>query len=189
MPTGNMAASLFSPRDIYWGELGGALESIDAGTTTIVDHAHMNYSREHTTEGLKGMVEAGVRGFFAYGANPRVTDWEEFGFEEDVIPEWFMHQLHQLAGQKYGDGRVQVGLAWDTWYLPKEVVSKIFEQAREWGVKLITSHYVRGPTMSASLLPLLTWLTFVRHAPDRNNGVLGPFRPRYFNLPCHKRNF
>jgi cytosine/adenosine deaminase-related metal-dependent hydrolase len=148
MPTGNMAASLFSPLDIYWGELGGALESVDAGTTSIVDHAHMNYSKEHMTEGLRGMVEAGVRGFFAYAMNPRVKDWEEFSFEEDVVPEWFLHQLDQLVGEIHGDGRVQIGLAWDTWYLPKEVVSKIFEHAREWGVKLITSHYVRGPTMS-----------------------------------------
>jgi len=51
MPTGNMAASLFSPEDIYWGNLAGCLESIDAGTTLVVDHAHMNYSPEHNSMG------------------------------------------------------------------------------------------------------------------------------------------
>jgi cytosine/adenosine deaminase-related metal-dependent hydrolase len=44
IPTGNLVASLFTPLDIFWGELGGAMESIDAGTTTVVDHAHVNYS-------------------------------------------------------------------------------------------------------------------------------------------------
>jgi hypothetical protein len=40
---------MFSPEDVFWGELGGCMESIDAGTTMVVDHAHMNYSAEHCT--------------------------------------------------------------------------------------------------------------------------------------------
>jgi cytosine/adenosine deaminase-related metal-dependent hydrolase len=47
MPTGNLAASFFTPSDVFWGQLGGALEAIDSGTTTVVDHAHMNYSEQH----------------------------------------------------------------------------------------------------------------------------------------------
>lgn len=43
-----MVAHVFSSSDIFWGQLGGALEAIDAGTTTVVDHAHMNYSEEHS---------------------------------------------------------------------------------------------------------------------------------------------
>ena len=39
--------SQFTPDDIFWGQLGGALESIDAGTTTVVDHSHANYSPKH----------------------------------------------------------------------------------------------------------------------------------------------
>jgi cytosine/adenosine deaminase-related metal-dependent hydrolase len=46
---GNLVCSFFTPLDIFWGQLGGALEALDAGTTTVVDHAHMNYSEEHST--------------------------------------------------------------------------------------------------------------------------------------------
>jgi cytosine/adenosine deaminase-related metal-dependent hydrolase len=53
--------------------------------------------------------------------------------------------------QPFGDGRVQLGLAWDSWYLPKEVVSKIFEQARGWGIKLITTHHNRSPTLGKAV--------------------------------------
>lgn len=35
------------PNDIFWAELAGALEGIDAGTTTVMDHAHFHYSTEH----------------------------------------------------------------------------------------------------------------------------------------------
>lgn len=45
---GNLASSHYTPDDIFWGELSGALEAIDAGTTTVVDHAHLNYSPEHS---------------------------------------------------------------------------------------------------------------------------------------------
>jgi cytosine/adenosine deaminase-related metal-dependent hydrolase len=45
---GNFQSSNHSPSDVYWGQLGGCLECLDAGTTTVVDHAHMNYSPEHS---------------------------------------------------------------------------------------------------------------------------------------------
>jgi hypothetical protein len=37
----------YTPEDVFWGQLGGCLEAIDAGTTFVVDHAHMTYSPEH----------------------------------------------------------------------------------------------------------------------------------------------
>ena len=153
IPTGNLAGSLFDSKDIFWGELGGALESIDAGTTTIVDHAHMNYSPDHSKKAISALVASGVRAHFCYAANPRVKSWEpELTFEEDVIPSWFIHQLHELSQeQPFGEGRVHLGLAWDIWHLPKEVVSKIFEQARGWGIKLITSHHNRSPTLGTTV--------------------------------------
>jgi cytosine/adenosine deaminase-related metal-dependent hydrolase len=147
-----MAASLYTPQDIFWGELGGALESIDAGTTTVVDHAHMNYSAEHANNAVSALATSGLRSFFCYSANPRVKSWDEFSMESDAIPDWFLNQLHQLSlGQPFGDGRVRIGLAWDTWTLPQEVVSKIFKEARSWGIQLITCHHLRGPTLGTYL--------------------------------------
>lgn len=32
---------------MFWGQLGGALEAIDAGTTFVLDHAHGNQTNEH----------------------------------------------------------------------------------------------------------------------------------------------
>lgn len=37
-----------APEDVSWGELGGCLEAVDAGTTTVVDHAHVNVSPAHS---------------------------------------------------------------------------------------------------------------------------------------------
>ena len=47
MPCGNLASSLFTLEDGFWGQLSGALESIDAGTTTVVDHSSLNLSPDY----------------------------------------------------------------------------------------------------------------------------------------------
>ena len=48
-PCGDLQAASYTPADVFWGQLAGLLEALDAGTTTIVDHAHVNYSPEHCT--------------------------------------------------------------------------------------------------------------------------------------------
>lgn len=47
LPKGNASATLWSAQDLFWGELSGALESIDAGTTTVVDHSSCNIGPDH----------------------------------------------------------------------------------------------------------------------------------------------
>jgi cytosine/adenosine deaminase-related metal-dependent hydrolase len=47
IPIGNLTGSLYSPEDVFLGTLGAAAESIDAGTTTVVDHAHVGRSPSH----------------------------------------------------------------------------------------------------------------------------------------------
>lgn len=47
LPTGYFGAAFYSVEDAFWGELGGALEAIDGGTTTVVDHSHLNMGSEY----------------------------------------------------------------------------------------------------------------------------------------------
>jgi len=185
LPTGNMAASLYSPQDVFWGQLGAALESLDAGTTTVVDHAHMNYSPEHNVSALSALAASGIRSIFGYCAHTRVKAWSpELQIEPDTIPEWFLKQLEELATkQPYGNGRVEIGLAWDNWYLPKEVVQKLFKDARSWGIKLVTCHFVKGPTLS--IYPLLSEIDD-RLFLCRSAFRLGFVRPRYLTFSFRK---
>ncbi len=46
-PSGMFVSALYSTEDLFWGQLAGALESIDAGTTTVVDHSSCNLTPEH----------------------------------------------------------------------------------------------------------------------------------------------
>lgn len=42
------AGLTLTPDDMFWANLAGSLEAVDAGTTTTLDHAHMNWSKEHS---------------------------------------------------------------------------------------------------------------------------------------------
>lgn len=47
MPAGCYAGTFYAPRDLFWGQLAGAMESVDAGTTTVVDHSHLNLGPDY----------------------------------------------------------------------------------------------------------------------------------------------
>lgn len=47
MASGNRTGTLYSLEDAFWGELSGAMEAIDAGTTTVVDHSSLNIGPEY----------------------------------------------------------------------------------------------------------------------------------------------
>ncbi|KAL4895154.1 hypothetical protein BDV59DRAFT_192088 [Aspergillus ambiguus] len=146
MPTGNLQQVHYTPEDIFWGQLGGCLEMLDAGTTTVVDHAHMNISPAHSTNGLEATMASGIRSVFCYTPTAKLKAWApEFVPASDMLADWVLKQLDELgAAAPWGDGRVQLGLAFDGFYLPKDVVLRLFERARKAGVKLITAHYVQG---------------------------------------------
>lgn len=42
-------STFYSAEDAFWGQLGGCLEMIDGGTTTVVDHASITLSPQHRT--------------------------------------------------------------------------------------------------------------------------------------------
>ncbi|KAJ7063746.1 hypothetical protein C8F01DRAFT_89178 [Mycena amicta] len=147
LPKGNLTASLYSPEDVFWGELGGCLEAVDGGTTMVVDHAHLSYSPLHVQNAISATVSSGIRSYFGYCDNPIVTSWDPLTFAP-ATADWFQPQLADLAKQQpFGDGRVQLASAFDSFYLPKEMVIEHYERARSLGIKLFTSHFVRGPVI------------------------------------------
>ena len=106
----------------------------------------MTYSPDHATEALSATASSGLRSFFCYNFTPRVKSWTtEIVPEKDLIPDWFMKQLGELATQQpFADGRVYLGWAFDLLFLPKEMVVPMYEQVRQLCIKLITTHVVKN---------------------------------------------
>ncbi|PGH06996.1 hypothetical protein GX51_02035 [Blastomyces parvus] len=146
MPSGNMQCASYTAEDIFWGELGGCLASIDGGTTTVVDHAHMSYSAAHVENAVSATISSGIRSIFCFTPTLRIKSWDPpFTADEEFFPAWVWETFDKLAqAAPFGDGRIQLGFAGELFFLPKEMIVNIFERVTKAGVKTITAHYLHG---------------------------------------------
>lgn len=57
----------YSPEDVRVGTELGAVAALSAGTTTLLDWAHIQNTPEHTEAGIEALTSAGGRAVFGYG--------------------------------------------------------------------------------------------------------------------------
>jgi hypothetical protein len=60
-----VAQPLFTPEDLYLSQKVGIFEALNAGTTTILNHAHYTWTPENALAGYSASVDS-ARVFFAY---------------------------------------------------------------------------------------------------------------------------
>ncbi len=58
---------LYTPQDVYIGNLVGALDQINSGVTTLFDWCHIVNSPAHADAAVDALREAAIRAIFAYG--------------------------------------------------------------------------------------------------------------------------
>jgi cytosine/adenosine deaminase-related metal-dependent hydrolase len=138
-------AKFYTAEDAYLGNLVGALEALDCGITTLVDHCHIINSPEHGEEAVRGLKEAGIRAIFCNGT---------FANEPDVTagvtpadPSWRYQAAQRLRKGPLSsdDALVRFGFA------PSEAEAmpfKAFKQeiafARGQGATSISCHVAQG---------------------------------------------
>ncbi|KAF2676989.1 Metallo-dependent hydrolase [Lentithecium fluviatile CBS 122367] len=141
MVTGNYQHAQYSPKDVFYGQVGAMLEALAAGTTTVVDHAHITNSPDHAKQGIAATASSGIRSVFCYTPMAIVKSFNPLTFHPNPLEEWVMRTFSELADQgPFGDGRVTLGFAWDQWFLGPDAVNSVFEKVTGKGVKTITVH-------------------------------------------------
>ncbi|KAK8073745.1 hypothetical protein PG994_004644 [Apiospora phragmitis] len=120
IPRGNFTATLWSPEDLFWGELAGALESLDAGTTTVVDHSHCNPTPDHPQAAIQALVSSGLRAVYCFTPARRLVSLAPLKVEDDTFSEESLSIYRALAkagpfggsgsGSGGEDGRVHMAL-------------------------------------------------------------------------------
>lgn len=107
----------------------------------------MSAGPEHGSAALGATVASGIRSIFCYGVTPlRTVEWTSSTFEIDksgAFPAWMFDQLEEFAQKApFGvDGRVHLGFFFDSYFLPQDVITSVFEKIRKMGIKMITSHF------------------------------------------------
>ncbi|KAL6249918.1 hypothetical protein RBB50_002219 [Rhinocladiella similis] len=149
-----MASFAYEPDDVYWGQLAGCMDSLNAGTTTVLDHSHASYTSHHANRALSASISSGLRTIFAYMTlMPRFAEWNKNAIKPnfDFLPEWPIEQLESWSRKgPFASGRVQLGFAFDFFFLPPPLIASIFERVRTLkSVKLITCHTGKTATMGS----------------------------------------
>lgn len=82
---------------------------------------------------------------FCYAPTTRVESWKpDLTVSGSLLDSWVVKNFDQLGAMfPFGEGRVQLGLAFDGLMLPREQVVSLYQKARKLGAKVITSHHVR----------------------------------------------
>jgi 5-methylthioadenosine/S-adenosylhomocysteine deaminase len=132
-----LAPSL-DPADVATASLLTGLECLDAGITTVQDHAHIAYTPEHAAAVVEGVRASGVRAVFGYG-RPIL----------DQPRPWLAEDVRRVRKEvlPHDDGLVTMLLAAvGPSYAPAEEVAADWGLARELGLR-IAVHVGAGPVV------------------------------------------
>ena len=142
---GNMHKNLatrYQARDVYLGNLLGALNQIRNGTTTIMDWCHILRDADMTDAAIDALEESGIRAVFARGTVKPPEKAGEVPYYKKPFPREEIHRLR--TGRLASDDRLVtlamaiLGPDWGEY----EVAAHDIRLAREYG--LINSAHTYG---------------------------------------------
>lgn len=135
-------APLYTPDDVYAGNLAGSLECLNAGITTLVDWSHINNTPAHPDAAIQGLMESGIRAQYAYGsANTSLAD---YWFESKIaVPGDDVRRIRSTYFSS-DDGLLTMALATrGPGFCTDDVVTAEWALARDLGIP-ITVHVAMG---------------------------------------------
>ncbi|KAK0733085.1 amidohydrolase [Lasiosphaeria miniovina] len=151
LPAGNFVACEYTVEDMFWGQLSGAMEAIDAGTTTVVDHSSPAPSPDHHKSCIDALITSGIRSVYCYLPPRTVHGWSSLSFSQDYTSAASIDEFVALAAQApWSSGRIQLGYAIDSFYHAPDALANLFARVRGAGAKLITTHRINGPMYGSS---------------------------------------
>lgn len=156
------AKTVFTPEDIYVGQLTGIYESLNSGVTSILDHAHHTFSHETSLAGLQASVDSGARIWwsFAFYDLSNAT-WTSPYTRQAQIDDFT--SLSSQKGPAANSSTVSIGMAYDYWGMDNATqVNQIIDLAkyvlvlpvcchesnenpRSQNISVFTTHYLGGP--------------------------------------------
>jgi cytosine/adenosine deaminase-related metal-dependent hydrolase len=134
-----IASTFYTADDVYLGNHVGALEALDAGITTLVDHCHILNTPDHAEEAVRGLQDAGIRAIFCYGTyvnQPRVP------MDVPSDPNWRADTAKRLRNGRLSSdsGLVRFGFAPEVETMSPEAVSAELSLARSLQAAAISCH-------------------------------------------------
>jgi len=137
--------NLYRVEDVRIGNYLGALEALDAGITTVLDHSHNIIAPDFADAAVDGLRKAGIRGIFAYGFHDAQAPHSGFTGIEDRYAD-----AKRIAGELADDPLLGFGVALsETGMVPYSQTTREIAVGRELG-GLITAHIGSVPGLSVT---------------------------------------
>lgn len=137
-------SAFYEPDDAYLGNHVGALEALDAGITTLVDHCHIINSPEHADEAIRGLRESGIRAVFCYGLFPNPLPSP---LRPESDSSWRFDDARRVRARHFAsaDARLMMGLApGEVEAMPFDAIRAEIALGRELGARRISCHVAMG---------------------------------------------
>ncbi|ORY67401.1 uncharacterized protein BCR38DRAFT_510246 [Pseudomassariella vexata] len=132
LPPGKHVAGFCSTDHLFWGQLSGALESIDAGTTTVVDHASCNTSPDHPQVAIQALLPAGLRSIYCHMPARRAISTSSWNLEDDTFSGQTISDFPAITRTSPFDKElVHMCFAMDKIYTPAEMLKPYYASLRD----------------------------------------------------------
>ena len=136
----SQANKVFTANDMYLGELTGALEAMNVGTTTVLDHAHGSFSDKIVDAVVNASFDSGLRLFHGFAIHELNNG---YSLDQQMAK---LRSMSKDARFYTSDGRVRLGLAYDRFTLAsRQEIDRVWAIAREGNISVVTMHWVGGP--------------------------------------------
>jgi cytosine/adenosine deaminase-related metal-dependent hydrolase len=112
----------YEPEDAELANWVGALEALDSGITTLVDHSHLQLSEAHSDALARGFIKSGIRGIYCYGTYRNLA-WRPGQDPRDLpgllgevngpLNAWHKHNATRIRDTFFADSsaRARFGIA------------------------------------------------------------------------------
>ncbi|PWN53791.1 Metallo-dependent hydrolase [Violaceomyces palustris] len=143
-------AAYMEPEDLYISQICGAVECINTGVTTVVDHFHANNSPLHSRAAIRALDSTGLRTRFCAGTN-KCLDIEALRTRRPGPPfkdnSWQAKEILSIQAERgeLNDPLVTLGVSLDSWKMgPPSATVDLVKRCREAGIEVFTMHLAEG---------------------------------------------
>ncbi|KAJ4127352.1 hypothetical protein NW765_017304 [Fusarium oxysporum] len=141
----------FTADDIYYGQLFGIWQSLEAGVTTIIDHSYGTFDEETSEASLRASIDSQARISWCYGIH-RIPN--NFTIERQVA---YFERVAKTID--WDSTPVQLGISYDEFDGGLEAdIDEVIRLTKEYNVSALTTHFMGGPWIASNSPTLLNGL-------------------------------
>ncbi|KAH6625923.1 hypothetical protein C7974DRAFT_434884 [Boeremia exigua] len=131
-----LAAEIYDTKTSYYSELVGLCEAVNAGVTTIVDHAPGSFTSEIVDAYLQATKDSGIRSIFAYNFG---------GYETFPFPDQIRHFRQLMADGTFNGSNISPGIAYERWTFGIEPeIEAVVSLISDYDIAVLKTHAVGG---------------------------------------------